>query len=84
MKQSLLFTAAIAGLIMGAQTATASGSEKVVGECHGVNSCKGKSACAGESNSCKGQNSCKGKGWVKMDKEKCDKKKGTFKEMAKM
>lgn len=83
-QKTILVTAAIAGLLMTGPAALADDTKAAVGECHGVNSCKGKGACAGEGNSCKGQNSCKGKGWVKMTKAKCDKKKGTFKEMAKM
>ncbi len=54
------------------------------GECHGVNSCKGSGECAGKSNACTGKNSCKGKGWMKMSKEDCTAKKGTFKVAKKM
>jgi hypothetical protein len=83
-QKSVLLTAALAGLLISGSHALAEdNSSAAVGECHGINSCKGKGACAGEGNSCKGQNSCKGKGWTKLTKTKCEKKKGTFKEMAK-
>ncbi len=55
-------------------------SSSAQGECHGVNSCKGKGECGGKGNSCAGTNSCKGMGWLKMSKEDCSAKNGTFKE----
>lgn len=88
-KNSILLSAAVAGLMMASSQSFASGdtsgkAQAAVGECHGINSCKGKSACKGESNACKGQNSCKGKGWVKLSKKACEKKGGTYKESAEM
>lgn len=86
--KAIFLGAAMAGLLLGSTQGhaadKAASSKAAVGECHGVNSCKGKGECAGQSNSCKGQNACKGQGWTKLSKKACDKKKGTFKEMAKM
>lgn len=80
---SLLLTAAVAGLIFGASQVHASSSEatKAVGECHGVNACKGHGECAGNTNSCTGKNSCKGMGWIKASKTHCTKQGGKFKKM---
>ncbi len=52
---------------------------QTMGECHGVNSCKGQGVCGGKAHSCAGKNSCKGQGWLKLSKDDCEKKNGTFK-----
>ena len=77
---------AMAGLL--AAGACASQKEKTeatvdapkTGECWGINACKGKGACGGPGHECAGQNTCKGKGWLKLSKEECVSKKGTYKQ----
>lgn len=79
-----LLTAAITGVFLAASYAVSANNVGEVGECHGVNACKGQGDCGGikstgEKYSCSGNNECKGKGWLKLSKEDCDKKNGTFK-----
>lgn len=84
-----LVRAALAGLILTGSAALVdlahaedapAAAAPATGECHGVNECKGTGACGGEGHSCSGKNECKGKGWLKMSKEDCEAKGGTFKE----
>ena len=58
---------------------THSSSAKEFGQCHGINSCKGQGICGTATHGCAGLNSCKGKGWVKKNKDECEKKGGQFK-----
>lgn len=81
--KTAFMTAAVAGLVLGAQ-AHASGGKDTHGkkgaakvQCHGVNGCKGKGQCGGADHSCAGHNECKGKGWVYLSKADCKKKGGT-------
>jgi len=82
--KDLLVGAALLGLSAALPTMTSAfggssdKSEEVVGKCHGINSCKGTGACGGKSHGCAGQNSCKGKGWIKVTKNECSEKGGTF------
>ena len=81
-----MITAAIYGILLAASYAVPANSApgEVVGECHGVNSCKGTGDCGGvyengKKYTCSGNNECKGKGWLRVTKEKCDEKGGSFK-----
>ena len=78
---AVLVGVALSGLtFFGAcSSATAKTGAQAEGECHGINSCKGTGECGGKGHSCAGKNSCKGQGWLKMSKQDCDAKKGTFK-----
>jgi len=84
MNKTIIFSAAIAGLIASsavyADQGSSAGKTSTVaeGECHGVNACKGKGECGGIGHSCAGKNSCKGKGWVKLSKKECTKQGGKF------
>lgn len=78
-RSTLLYSAAIAGLVLAASCSLAEEEGEIVeGECHGINACKAKGACAGKEHRCAGLNACKGQGWLKSTREDCDQKKGTF------
>ncbi len=79
MKHRILAAAAVAGLALGSVSAhEGEDHSKDKGKCFGINSCKGRGQCATKEHTCAGQNSCKGKGWIKLTKEACEKKGGTF------
>ena len=83
-KNSLVLTAAFAGLLAGtAARATAAPTVGVAGQladtaaakiekhaCKGKNSCKGNGGCASGDNGCSGKNTCKGKGGCATDSKK--------------
>lgn len=78
-RTALFYSAAVAGIVLAASCSLADEEEEVSeGECHGINSCKAKGACAGKEHRCAGLNACKGQGWLKMTREACEEKKGTF------
>ena len=81
-KKAMLAGAALTGLLFGVSGCSSSTttSNEVVGECHGMNACKGTGACGGKGHSCAGQNKCKGQGWLKLSKDECLAKSGTFKD----
>ena len=85
MNKVLIAGAAIAGLLAGTSTVSASNllTGKVTQDdakadkkakdkhaCKGQNSCKGKGGCKSSDNGCKGKNSCKGKGGCATDGSK--------------
>ena len=89
MNKVLIAGAAIAGLLAGTSTVSASNllTGKVTQDdakadkkakdkhaCKGQNSCKGKGGCKSSDNGCKGKNSCKGKGGCRTDGKPMDEK----------
>ena len=84
MNKVLIAGAAIAGLLAGTSTVSASNLLGKVSQddakadkkakdkhaCKGQNSCKGKGGCKASDNGCKGKNSCKGKGGCATDGSK--------------
>ncbi len=89
LNKALIAGAAIAGLLAGTSTVSASNllTGKVTQDdakadkkakdkhaCKGQNSCKGKGGCKSSDNGCKGKNSCKGKGGCRTDGKPMDEK----------
>jgi len=89
LNKALIAGAAIAGLLAGTSTVSASNllgkatqddakkadkKAKDKHACKGQNSCKGKGGCKAGDNGCKGKNSCKGKGGCRTDGKPKDEK----------
>jgi len=78
--KAILAAAALTGLLLGA-SGCSSGTQAVMGKCHGMNSCKGTGDCAGKGSSCAGKNQCKGQGWKKLSNMDCEEKVGVWQTM---
>jgi len=82
MNKSLLFTAALAGLLASSTNCKDAksnvSSTPTDGKCYGVNTCKATGECATKEHGCGGMNSCKGKGWLKLTEAACKEKSGKF------
>lgn len=70
-KKSLLFAAALAGLLAtgcskSSETPKPAADKPTASKvkCEGVNTCAGHGGCAGAGHECAGKNGCKGQGWV--------------------
>ncbi|HMY46189.1 MAG TPA: hypothetical protein PKX74_11990 [Leptospiraceae bacterium] len=79
MKNSILISAALAGILAGGACKEAPKAQvSDEGKCYGVNSCKGTGSCASKEHGCAGLNTCKGKAWLKMKSKECADKSGKF------